>query len=77
MEQDKDIRLELQSRFESEIKKDIPAVFLYARTFKYTSPPSLITQMPLSVVYSSERYSMIHTWHIEKDEVWPIFKNNK
>ena len=75
-EQNEEIKTELYTKFEEEIKKDIPAVFLYARKFNYTSPPSLVTNTPLSVVYSSERFSMVHTWHIETDEVWPIFNNN-
>jgi ABC-type transport system substrate-binding protein len=75
-EQNEEIKTELYTKFEEEIKKYIPAVFLYARKFNYTSPPSLVTNTPLSVVYSSERFSMVHTWHIETDEVWPIFNNN-
>ena len=76
-EQDEEIRAELYTKFESEIKKDIPAVFLYSRKFNYTSPPNLILETPLSVVHSSERFTMAHTWHIEKDRVWPIFNNKK
>jgi len=73
-EQDEDNRTELYTKFEAEIRKDIPAVFLYARKFNYTSPPDLIINTPLSAVYSSERFSMVHTWHKEIDEVWSIFK---
>jgi len=72
-EQDQENRDALYKDFEGEILKDRPAVFLYARKIKYAIPENLIVNIPLSVVQSSERFQMIHTWHIEKDEVWPIF----
>ncbi|MBX4181768.1 hypothetical protein KW807_02795, partial [Candidatus Parcubacteria bacterium] len=59
----------------SEIRKDIPAVFLYTPSFVYVVPKSVkdLTLGPLAV--PQDRFLGIRDWYIETDKVWGIFLN--
>lgn len=66
-------RVALYTEFEAELKKDIPAVFLYVPDFVY-SIPNDIKGFDLGFVEtSSDRFLSIHEWHREVDYVWPLF----
>lgn len=60
-------------QFESEIRKDVPAIFLYSPNFIYIIPGNV---KGFSIAYAtvpSERFENVNEWHIETDRVWNIF----
>ncbi len=66
-------REELYSTFRAELKKDIPALFLYSPDFVYSIPNS-IQGLDLGFVETpSDRFLSVTQWHRETDYVWPIF----
>lgn len=64
----------LQS-FEAEVKREIPAIFLYSPTFTYVVKNNISTTIPNRIVRPSERWSEVYTWHMEESRVWPVFTN--
>lgn len=57
----------------SEIKNDIPAIFLFSPSMLYV-PPKNVKNITLKKISSqSERFLYIHKWFIETDKVWKIF----
>ncbi|MBI1975483.1 MAG: hypothetical protein HYS59_00600 [Candidatus Vogelbacteria bacterium] len=66
-------RVAQYARFQKEIEKDIPAVFLYAPHFLYLLPHDVRGIELASVTTPSERFSGIFDWYIETDRVWKIF----
>lgn len=73
-------RQELYKNFESEIQKDIPAIFLYSPDFIYITPKRIHAIELGHVQTAGERFLNINTWFIETNNVWKIFtteeKNN-
>jgi len=67
------LRIEKYRQFESEIQKDMPAVFLYSPNFVYTVPKNLKNFDVENIVSPSDRYSNIHSWYIQTENVWKIF----
>ncbi len=79
-ETDREERVKLHSSFIDEIEKDTPAVFLYAPEFLYVITEKIHGLELGSVAVPSERFSNIHEWYINTDNVWKIFvkqTNNK
>ena len=66
-------RTEKYREFEKEIKKDVPAVFIYSPDFIYLIPPTLKGFTIKNATVPSERFENIHEWHIKTDTVWKIF----
>ncbi len=63
----------LYQKFEAELAKDIPAVFLYAPDFVYTVPKDL-QGLNLGLIETpSDRFLSVAKWHRESDQVWPFF----
>jgi peptide/nickel transport system substrate-binding protein len=70
-------RAELYQQFDAELKKDMPAVFLYAPDFVYIVPKGL-AGVDLGLVESpSDRFLSVASWHKATDQVWPPFANRK
>ncbi len=66
-------RQDLYNAFLSELKADIPAVFLYAPDFVYSIPKD-IQGLDLGFISSpSDRFLSAPSWHRETDYVWPLF----
>lgn len=59
--------------FQEELKKDVPAVFLYTPSFVYVVPSRVkaVNLGPLAV--SQDRFLGIRDWYIDTDRVWKIF----
>lgn len=71
-------RLEKFVAFEQEISKDIPAVFLYSPDFIYSIPKKIKNFSIKNMTTPSERFSNVHSWNIETENVWKIFiKDNQ
>lgn len=66
-------RLELYKQFDVQLKKDIPAVFLYAPDFVYIVPKDLHGVDLGFIETPSDRFLSAALWHTETDEVWPPF----
>ncbi len=66
-------RQKLLAQFEDEIRKDIPAVFLYAPDFVYTVPNDLKGLVSGFISSPSDRFLTAPMWHREVEFVWPIF----
>ncbi len=70
--------VEQQTNLESftrEIQTDIPAVFTYAPYFIYVVPNKVQNVHVGSLTSPSERFSDVHEWYIETNNVWEIFTN--
>jgi len=66
-------RRETLALFLVELRKDIPAVFLYTPDFVY-SVPKTIHGVDLGFIETpSDRFLSITQWHREVDRVWPFF----
>ncbi|MEK7147909.1 MAG: hypothetical protein AAB758_01270, partial [Patescibacteria group bacterium] len=61
--------------FNDELKKDMPAVFLYSPSFLYVVPDKLQAVALGSLSVSQDRFLSIRNWYIETDKVWKIFLN--
>jgi peptide/nickel transport system substrate-binding protein len=64
-------------KFETEVKADIPAIFLYSPQFMYVLPNKIQGLQLGSVTVSAERFANIYEWYIETDSVWKIFAPKK
>jgi peptide/nickel transport system substrate-binding protein len=68
-------RENLYDKFEKEIEKDVPAVFLYSPEFIYVTNRN-IKGINLGVVTTpSERFLNVNEWHLETDRVWTFLAN--
>ncbi len=71
--QDDNQREQLYGKFEAELQKDVPAIFLYAPDFVYIVPNDL-QGLDLNFIETpSVRFANVYQWHRETDEVWPVF----
>lgn len=60
--------------FESEISKDVPAIFLYSPEFIYITPEKVNDDSLGLVTLPYERFLNINSWYIETNKVWKIFE---
>ena len=72
---DQDARAVLYKKFEAELAKDIPAIFLYAPDFVYTIPQDVYGLNVGFIGTPSDRFLSVQSWHRETDYVWPLFTN--
>lgn len=66
-------RAQLYAQFLTELKKDTPAIFLYAPDFVYSIPNDIQGFMLGSIETPSDRFLSAPLWHRQTDYVWPIF----
>jgi peptide/nickel transport system substrate-binding protein len=66
-------RNEKYQEFEEILKKEHPAVFLYAPKFIYVVPKNLGGINLGSVSIASDRFRDISNWYLETDHVWKFF----
>jgi peptide/nickel transport system substrate-binding protein len=72
-----DKRAEKLSAFETEIKNDTPAVFLYSPDFLYVVPKQVKGFNMNYITIPSERFLNIQNWYINTEKVWKIFAKDK
>lgn len=70
---DEQSRIKKYAQFENEIKKDIPAVFLYSPNFIYVISKNLKGLSINHITSSSDRFSNIYSWYTETENIWKIF----
>jgi len=70
-------RLNQYAAFESEVRSDIPAIFLYAPDFIYILPKNVQGVDIGSITVPADRFAGISKWFIDTENVWKVFvKNN-
>lgn len=62
-------------QFEDEIRKDMPAIFLYSPNFIYIVSPKLQGFHLERATTSSERFANIYSWYVKTEQVWKVFVN--
>lgn len=72
-ENDSQNRLSKKETIFSEIKKDMPAVFLFSPDLLYIKPSNVKNITIKNISFPSERFLFINKWFIETDKVWKIF----
>lgn len=60
-------------QFEDEIRKDMPAVFLYSPDFIYIMPDNIKNFERTNIISPGDRYLNIYSWYINTENVWKIF----
>ena len=70
---DEKARIKKYAQFEDEIKKDMPAIFLYSPNFIYVVGKDLKGLTMDHIITPADRFSNIYLWYIQTDSVWKIF----
>jgi len=70
-------RIKKYAQFETEIKKDMPAIFLYSPNFIYVVSPNLKGLSIDHIISLSDRFLNVYSWYIETENVWKIFAKQK
>lgn len=71
--QDKKARAEIYQNFSEQLKKDNPAIFLYAPFYRYLAPKNIEGITPIGIGDGSERFSSVYKWYRYTERVWNIF----
>jgi peptide/nickel transport system substrate-binding protein len=66
-------RIKKYAQFEDEIKKDMPAVFLYSPSFIYVISKNLQGIYIDHITSPSDRFLNSYLWYTNTDKVWKIF----
>lgn len=69
----KEEREKLYNDFESLIRADRPAIFLYAPDFLYVLPNTVKHVRTLGLTAPSERFLNVYEWYTDTEDVWEIF----
>jgi len=70
---DEKSRIKKYAQFEDEIKKDMPAVFLYSPNFLYIVLKNLEGISINHIISPSDRFLNSYLWYTQKDNIWKIF----
>ena len=72
---DENSRIKKYVQFEDEIKKDMPAVFLYSPNFIYVISQKLKGFSMNHIISPGDRFLNVYSWYIETENVWRVFTN--
>jgi peptide/nickel transport system substrate-binding protein len=70
---DETVRATKYAQFDSLVRADIPAIFLYLPEFVYAVPKSVHNIILGSLGVPSDRWNTVGTWYTETENVWKIF----
>ena len=70
---DEKSRIKKYAQFEDEIKKDMPAVFLYSPNFIYIVSKNIQRFSIDHIIRPEDRFLDSYLWYIKTDNVWKIF----
>ena len=70
---DEKARVKKYIQFENEIKKDMPAVFLYSPDFIYIVSKNIQGFSLDHIITSGDRFLNSYLWYTKTDNVWKIF----
>ncbi|MES2315777.1 MAG: ABC transporter substrate-binding protein [Patescibacteria group bacterium] len=74
---DEQARIKKYAQFEDEIRKDMPAVFLYSPQFIYIVSKDLKNLSIDHATVPADRFSNVYLWYTQVDSVWKIFAPQK
>jgi peptide/nickel transport system substrate-binding protein len=74
---DPEQRVKKYIQFEDEIRKDMPAVFLYSPKFIYVVANDLRGLDMGNIISPTDRFLNVYSWYTKMDNVWKIFAQNK
>jgi peptide/nickel transport system substrate-binding protein len=74
---DENNRVKKYSQFEDEIRRDMPAVFLYSPKFIYVINKNSDGVNIDHITTSEDRFLNVYQWSVEKNKIWKIFAPNK
>jgi len=66
-------RIKKYAQFEDEIRKDMPAVFLYSPNFIYVTTKNLMGFSIDHIISPADRFADVYNWYTETENVWKIF----
>lgn len=66
-------RVKKYLQFQDEVKKDMPAVFIYSPSFIYVVSQKLHNVAIENITSPSDRFLNSYLWYTETDKVWKIF----
>lgn len=69
----KEDRVKKYAQFEEEIRKDMPAVFVYSPSFIYAVSPELHGFTLDHITSPSDRFGSSYLWYTRVDHVWKVF----
>ncbi len=70
---DEKSRIKKYAQFENEIKKDMPAIFLYSPDFIYIVSKNIQGFSIEHIIAPSDRFLNSYLWYTETDNVWKMF----
>ena len=70
---DEKTRIKKYAQFEDEIRKDMPAVFLYSPKFIYVVSPNVQGISLNHIISPADRFGSSYLWYINTENVWKIF----
>lgn len=70
---DETLKKKQLTEFETEIKNDTPAVFLYAPYFLYVTPTNVKNIQLGQLTISGERFLNVNEWYINTNNIWKFF----
>ena len=70
---DENARIKKYALFEDEIRKDIPAVFLYSPNFIYVVSKDLQGLSVEHIISPADRFLSSYLWYVKTEAVWKIF----
>lgn len=70
---DEKARIKKYAQFEDEIKKDMPAVFLYSPDFVYIVSKNIQGFSINHIITPGDRFLSSYLWYTKTDNVWKIF----
>lgn len=70
---DEQSRIKKYATFETEIRKDMPAVFLYSPNFIYVVSDNLQGLSIDHITAPADRFADVYRWYTETENVWKIF----
>ena len=72
-ENDPNLRADILAKFVDEVKKDVPAVFIYSPDFLYAVGERTKGVEIELVTTESERFLGVHHWYVNSERVWKWF----
>jgi peptide/nickel transport system substrate-binding protein len=72
---DNQTRINKYAQFQTDIEKDLPAVFLYSPNFIYVVSPEVKGLSVDNIIDPSDRFANVYSWYTQTENVWKIFSN--
>lgn len=70
---DENARIKKYIQFEDEIRKDLPAIFIYSPNFIYVVSKNLKGISFEHLAFPADRFSNSYLWYLKTDHVWKVF----